>query len=141
MRTVRWACGLLACFSLCGAAAAQTSAVARKTASSTAAPAEVDLSGAQKTLSTRIVAYLIDAKLDPKKHTIDATETLSYLNLTGQPQQTFPFHLYLNAFQPQSTFMTEVHRSGTRGNGPGSAWDPLHYGAIKVSNWMRMEWT
>jgi hypothetical protein len=118
---------------MCSVAEAQTSAVASKAASSNAATAKVDVSGAPKTLSTRIVAYTIDAKLDPKKHAIDATETLSYVNLTGQPQQTFPFHLYLNAFQPQSTFMTEVHRSGTRGNGPGSAWDPLHYGAIKVS--------
>src|SRR5271167_3785441 len=80
-----------------------------------------------KTLSTRI-----DAKLDPAKHTIAASETLTYKNLTGQPQQTFPFHLYLNAFQPQSTFMTEVRRSGTRGNGPGTAWDPKHFGSITV---------
>ncbi len=79
------------------------------------------------------MAYVIDAKLDPKKHTIDATETLSYINLTGQPQVTFPFHLYLNGFQPQSSFMTEVHRSGTRGNDAGGGWDPLHYGAIKIS--------
>ena len=64
-----------------------------------------------KTLSVRVVAYSIDAKLDPTKHTIAATETLTYKNLTGKPQQTFPFHMYLNAFQPQSTFMTEVRRT------------------------------
>src|SRR5579863_1624823 len=86
----------------------------------------------EKTLSVRIVAYTIDAKLDPTKHVIDATETLTYHNLTGKPQQTFPFHLYLNAFQPQSTFMTEVRLAGTRGNGPDSEWDPKHYGSINV---------
>ena len=86
----------------------------------------------KKTLSTRIVAYEIEAKLDPAKHTIAASETLTYRNLTGQPQQTFPFHLYLNAFQPQSTFMTEVRRSGTRGNGPDTPWDPKHFGSITV---------
>jgi len=86
----------------------------------------------QKTLSVRIVAYTIDAKLDPSKHTIDATETLTYKNLTGKPQQTFPFHMYLNAFQPQSTFMTEVRRAGTRGSGPDSAWDPKHFGSITM---------
>jgi hypothetical protein len=85
-----------------------------------------------KPLSTRIVAYQIDAKLDPSKHTIAASETLTYKNLTGQPQQTFPFHLYLNAFQPQSTFMTEVRLAGTRGNGPDSEWDPKHFGSITV---------
>jgi hypothetical protein len=83
-------------------------------------------------LSTRIVAYTIDAKLDPEKKTITATETLTYQNLTGQPQQTFPFHLYLNAFQPQSSFMTEVRLAGTRGTGPDSGWEPKHYGAETV---------
>ena len=87
---------------------------------------------AGKTLSTRVVAYEIGAKLDPAKHLITATETLTYHNLTGKPQQTFPFHLYLNAFQPQSTFMTEVRLSGTRGTGPDSEWDPKHYGSITV---------
>ena len=89
-------------------------------------------SASAKTLSVRVVAYSIDAKLDPTKHTIAATETLTYKNLTAKPQQTFPFHMYLNAFQPQSTFMTEVRRSGTRGNGPDSAWDPKHFGSITI---------
>jgi hypothetical protein len=84
-------------------------------------------------LSTRVVGYQIDAKLDPAKHTVTATESLTYKNLTGQPQQTFPFHLYLNAFQPESTFMTEVRLSGTRGTGADSGWDPKHFGSIKVS--------
>jgi Peptidase family M1 domain len=94
------------------------------------APAPAD--STTKTLSTRVVAYQIEAKLDPTKHAIAASETLTYKNLTGQPQQTFPFHLYLNAFQPQSTFMTEVRRSGTRGSGPDSDWDPKHFGSITI---------
>ena len=97
-------------------------------AAAIAAPANT----AAKPLSTRVVAYQIEAKLDPTKHTIAASETLTYKNLTGQPQQTFPFHLYLNAFQPQSTFMTEVRLAGTRGNGPDSDWDPKHFGSITV---------
>jgi hypothetical protein len=99
------------------------------------APASaVSASAAMKEpLSTRVVAYQIDAKLDAAKHSIAATETLTYKNLTGQPQQTFPFHLYLNAFDPKSTFMTEVRLSGTRGTGPDSGWDPKHQGSIKVS--------
>ena len=36
-------------------------------------------------LSQRVVAYQIDAKYDPADHTVDATETLTYRNLTGQP--------------------------------------------------------
>jgi hypothetical protein len=82
-----------------------------------------------QSLSTRVVAYQIDARLDPAKHTLVATETLRYRNLTGQPQQTFPFHMYLNAFQPQSTFMTERDRDN-----PDSEWKSEHYGAIKVTH-------
>src|ERR1700677_1234976 len=123
MRFGRLTWFLAGCLALSATARGQAAAVATKPPATT--PATTASTG-EKPLSTRIVAYAIDAKLDPKKHTIDATETLEYLNLTGQPQQTFPFHLYLNAFQPQSTFMTEVHRGGTRGNGPGSGWDPLH---------------
>jgi hypothetical protein len=63
-------------------------------------------------LSQRVVAYTIDARLDTGKKTLDATETLEYKNLTGQPLDTFPFHLYLNAFRPQSTFSYENHANG-----------------------------
>ena len=83
-------------------------------------------------LSQRVVAYAIDARLDPEKKTVDATETLTYHNLTGRPLDTFPFHLYLNAFQRKSTFMTEVRLGGTRGTGTDAGWDPKHFGAIEV---------
>jgi hypothetical protein len=63
-------------------------------------------------LSTRVVMYGIDARVDTAKMTVDANETLTYKNLTGQPLSTFPFHLYLNAFQPDSTFTTETHFGG-----------------------------
>src|SRR5580700_11585304 len=78
-------------------------------------------------LSQRVVAYQIDAKYDPPSHTVDATETLTYHNLTGQPQDTFPFHLYLNAFQPTATWVREGKREGTRGQ-DFEKWDPKSYG-------------
>ena len=87
-----------------------------------------------KPSATRVVAYQIEARLDPAKKTVDATETLTYHNLTGRPLDTFPFHLYLNAFQPTSTFMREVRLNGTRGTGPESGWDAKHYGAIEVKS-------
>src|SRR5258708_35244616 len=65
---------------------------------------------ADKPLSERVVAYQIDARFDAARHTVDATEVLTYRNLTGQPQDPFPFHLYLNAFNPKSTFVPEAHR-------------------------------
>ncbi len=80
-------------------------------------------------LSTRVVAYHIEAKLDPATHKITASETLLYHNLTGQPQQEFPFHLYLNAFQRQSTFMAE-----TRLHNFEYEWKEKNYGAINISS-------
>src|SRR5437868_4346624 len=68
---------------------------------------------ADKPLSERVVAYQIEARFDAVRHTVDATEILTYRNLTGQAQDTFPFHLYLNAFQPTSTFIKEGHPSHT----------------------------
>jgi hypothetical protein len=61
-------------------------------------------------LSQRVVEYRIDARLDAQKKTIDGSETLTYHNFTGKPQDTFPFHLYQNGFQPKSTFMNEERR-------------------------------
>ena len=133
MRYWGWAIVLVGLVSLAGALAAErpSKAVAAQTPAATKAAAPA--AGAKQPLSTRIVAYNIDATLDPAKHAITASETLTYRNLTGQPQQTFPFHLYLNAFQPKSTFMTEVRLYGTRGAGPNSSWEPKHFGSITVS--------
>jgi hypothetical protein len=78
-------------------------------------------------LSERVVAYQIDARFDAAKKTVDATETLTYRNLTGQPQDTFPFHLYLNAFQPKSTFMREV-----RGDHSSFEWKDKYFASADI---------
>jgi len=85
-------------------------------------------------LSQRVVAYQIDAKYDPPKHAVEATETLIYHNLTGQPLDTFPFHLYLNAFQPKSTWMHEAHRDGNFRTSSLAAWKPEDYGSNAVTS-------
>jgi hypothetical protein len=76
-----------------------------------------------------VVAYKIDARLDAQKKTIDATEILTYRNLTGKPQDTFPFHLYQNAFQPKSTFMREVRRDS-----PNFAWEDKYRASAEVKS-------
>jgi len=63
-------------------------------------------------LSTRVVSYDIEARLDTDRKSLDAIETITYKNLTGQPLSSIPFHLYLNAFRPQSTFTRETHFTG-----------------------------
>ena len=75
-------------------------------------------------LSQRVVAYQIDAKYDPAKHMVEATETLTYRNLTGQQLDRFPFHLYLNAFQQKSTWIHEAHRDGNFRTSSLDKWKP-----------------
>jgi Peptidase family M1 domain len=65
-------------------------------------------------MSQRVVHYEIEAKYDVKTHTVDATEVLTYHNLTGQALDHFPFHLYQNAFQPKATFVRESKLQGSR---------------------------
>ena len=86
-------------------------------------------------LSQRVVAYVIDAKYDPDKHSVDATETLTYHNLTGQPLDRFPFHLYLNGFQPKATWVHEAHRDGAfRTTTFEDAWKPENSGSNDVTS-------
>ncbi|MGD0929265.1 MAG: M1 family metallopeptidase [Candidatus Korobacteraceae bacterium] len=85
-------------------------------------------------LSQRVVAYQIDAAYDPPTHTVTATETLTYHNLTGQALDTFPFHLYLNAFQPKATWIHEAHRDGNFRTSSLATWKPEDYGANEVTS-------
>jgi len=84
-------------------------------------------------MSQRVVHYEIDAKYDATKHTVDATETLTYHNLTGQPLDTFPFHLYQNAFQPNATWVRETKTMGSRDTGYDQ-WDPKEYGSEEIKS-------
>jgi hypothetical protein len=84
-------------------------------------------------MSQRVVHYEIDAKYDPAKHTVDATETLTYHNLTGQALDHFPFHLYQNGFQPNSTWVKEAKRDGSRDTAYDK-WDPKEYGSEEIKS-------
>ena len=65
-----------------------------------------------KALSKRIAAYWIDASVNTDAKSLDASEVVEYRNPSDHPVSTIPFHLYLNAFRPQSTFSREAHQDG-----------------------------
>ena len=89
---------------------------------------------AGKPLSTRVVDYTIDAKIDTANKAVDATETLVYKNLTGQALTSFPFHLYLNGFQPDSTFTTETHfGGGIRASDAANDYPAKNLGSVTIS--------
>jgi Peptidase family M1 domain len=85
-------------------------------------------------LSERVVGYQIDAKYAPKTHSLDAQETLTWTNYTGQPQDKLPFHLYLNAFQPKSTYTRESFEGGNRDVKVGEKWDDKKYGENTIKS-------
>ena len=64
--------------------------------------------------TSRIASYKIDSKLDPVRHVITATETLTWLNTGDSAVDTLPFHLYLNAFKNETTLFMRTSRGVVR---------------------------
>ncbi|WP_260737466.1 M1 family metallopeptidase [Tunturiibacter lichenicola] len=88
-----------------------------------------------KPLSSRVVAYNIEAHLDTGRKSLDATETITYKNLTGQSLTTIPFHLYLNAFRPESSFTSETHfTGGIRDSEKDNEYPAEKLGSITISH-------
>src|SRR5450755_306428 len=96
-------------------------------------PATTSAINSSTPMSQRVVHYEIDAKYDPGTHTVDATETLTYHNLTGQALDHFPFHLYQNAFQPKSTFVRESKLEGGS-DSTYDKWEEKEYGSESVKS-------
>src|SRR5579859_5390173 len=96
-------------------------------------PDTVDAINSTQPMSQRIVHYEIDAKYDATKHTVDATEVLTYHNVTGQALDHFPFHLYQNAFQPNATWVREAKRDGSRDT-VYDHWDSKEYGSEEIQS-------
>src|ERR1035438_2219067 len=85
-------------------------------------------------LSDRVVAYNIAANYNATNHSLDAQETLTWTNYTDRPQDRLPFHLYLNAFQPKSTFTREAYEGGNRDMKVGGKWDEKKFGADTIES-------
>src|SRR5580704_708571 len=86
-----------------------------------------------KPMSERVVHYQIDARYDVAKHIVDATEVLTYHNLTGQALDHFPFHLYQNAFQQKATWVNEAKLMGSRDTNYDK-WENKEYGSEDIKS-------
>jgi hypothetical protein len=82
--------------------------------------------------SPRNASYTIAARLDPEKHTIEGRMVLEWRNLGDKAVDTFPFHLYWNAFR--NTLSTSAREGGSRGSGRRSDEDGRDYGWIHVTS-------
>jgi hypothetical protein len=114
-------------------APAKTAAPSSPTSQSLTIPDTTLAINSPTPLSQRIVHYEIDAKYDALSRTVDATEVLTYHNLTGQPLDHFPFHLYQNAFQPNATFVRDSKLMGSRDTGY-EEWKAKYYGSEDIKS-------
>jgi hypothetical protein len=118
------------------AKAALTQPAARSTPSESGAlsiPETTIAINSDKPMSERIVHYEIDARYDAKTHIVDASEVLTYHNVTGQALDHFPFHLYQNAFQPKATWVTEAKIMGSRDT-DYAKWEDKDYGSEEIKS-------
>ncbi len=74
------------------------------------------LRGGGPARSKRIANYKIEAALDPVKHVITGSETLSWTNTGETSVDRLPFHLYLNAFKNDSTLFMRTSGGALRGS-------------------------
>jgi len=112
---------------------AATGSIAANPATAAAIPTTTLAINSDKPMSERIVHYEIDAKYDAVKHIVDATEVLTYHNVTGQALDHFPFHLYQNAFQPKATWVNEAKLMGSRDTSYAK-WEDKDYGSEEIKS-------
>jgi hypothetical protein len=115
-----------------GVAGSVAGAAPKSSAASAIPDTTLAINSAQP-MSQRVVHYEIDAKYDSVKHTVDATEVVTYHNLTGQPLDHFPFHLYQNAFQPNATWIRETKVAGSR-DVSYEKWEDKDYGSEEIKS-------
>jgi len=89
--------------------------------------------GSEPTLSDRVASYQLDAVLDPRAHTVEGKQRLTWRNRSAVPVRSLYFHLYLNAFAGlDSTFYVEMARYG--GFRTGVAAKKGEWGSIDLGN-------
>ncbi|HKA36933.1 MAG TPA: M1 family metallopeptidase [Thermoanaerobaculia bacterium] len=77
-------------------------------------------------LTPPIASYEISSRLDTDRHTIEATELLTWTNRTSRAAATLQLHLYLNAFRNTlSTFWKESRGIGRRGEPMRESWGSI----------------
>src|SRR6185295_7202401 len=74
------------------------------------------------------------ARLDPVRHQVTATQTLSWTNTGESSVDVLPFHLYLNAFKnEQSLFMRSSHGELRRATATDTGWGYVHIDSVRVA--------
>ena len=92
------------------------------------------LRGGGAARSSRIANYKIEARLDPVRHQIAASETLTWTNTGQSAVDTLPFHLYLNGFKnEQSLFMRSSRGELRSARASTTGWGYLQIESVHVA--------
>ncbi|HET7499663.1 MAG TPA: M1 family metallopeptidase [Kofleriaceae bacterium] len=84
--------------------------------------------------SSRNASYKIEARLDPARHQLTASETLTWTNPGGSAVDMLPFHLYLNAFKnDQSLFMRSSRGEVRMAHASETGWGYLQIASVQVA--------
>lgn len=76
--------------------------------------------------------YEIDATLDPARHVISATQTVTWTNYGESPVSTLPFHLYLNAFKNENSLFMQSSRGKHRAARATENWGYIDVASIRI---------
>jgi hypothetical protein len=91
------------------------------------------LRGGGAARSPRIASYKIEARLDPVRHQLAASETLTWTNAGQSEVDTLPFHLYLNGFKnEQSLFMRSSHGVAREAHASDTGWGYIQIESVRV---------
>src|SRR5262249_23002811 len=82
-------------------------------------------------LSPRIANYRIRVRLDAAQHTLSGDEVLEWRNDGGAPTAELYFHLYLDAFQEETTAMRRDPRHALWPHGAPRGWGSVDVSAIR----------
>jgi hypothetical protein len=92
------------------------------------------LRGGGPARSPRNASYKIEARLDPARHQIAASETLTWTNTGQSAVDTLPFHLYLNGFKnEQSLFMRSSHGQSRSARASDTGWGYIQVDSVRVA--------
>ncbi len=72
------------------------------------------LRGGGAARSPRAANYKIEARLDPVRHVITASQTLTWTNTSASAVDALPFHLYLNAFKNEQSLLMRTSQGMLR---------------------------
>jgi hypothetical protein len=84
--------------------------------------------------SPRIANYKLEARLDPVRHHIAASETLTWTNTGQSSVDALPFHLYLNAFKNQQSLFMQSSGGRVRGaSASATGWGYIQIDSVHVA--------